>query len=232
MRGRATMNSTGIEARIKALENQLRMALDILEIERLQRIYGYYLEHWMADEIIKLFSDGPDVALEWPEGVFQGKDSIRRYYKSMENTDPEFLHQLMPLSPVIDIAPDGKTAKGRWYSFGGIAMPQGGGVDQSFISGTYENEYVRENGKWKIKRIRWQLNFRARPGKGWVKPERVAAMDPDSKFIGPVPDIPDNRFEFQYPSGYIFPFHFKHPITGKSSSEEQRNKFVKRVKPE
>jgi hypothetical protein len=232
MRRRAAMSATGIEARIKALEDQIRITKGILEIERLQRVYGYYLEHWMADEIIELFSDDPDVALEWPEGVFLGKEGVRRYFKSMESRDPEFLHQLMPLSPVIDVAPDGKTAHGRWYSFGGIAMPQGGGIDQSFISGTYENEYVRENGKWKIKRIRWQLNFRAIPGKGWVKPERVAAMDPDSKFIGPTPDIPDNRFELQYPSGYIFSFHYKHPITGKSSSEEQRNKLVKRVKPE
>jgi len=150
----------------------------------------------------------------------------------MEQKDPEFMHQLMQLSPVVAIYPDGKTVKGRWYSFGGIAIPRGGGVRQSFVSGTYENEYVKENGTWKIKRIRWHLNYNAKPGEGWVKPERVAAIDPNAKFQGPQPDIPDTRFEHQYPSGYIFPFHYKHPITGKETSEGVRNVSLKGMKSE
>jgi hypothetical protein len=197
----------------------LQTLLDMEEIKKLQRIYGYYLEHWMASEIIDLFSDGPDVGLEWPEGKYVGKEGVKRYFETMELNDPEFLHQLMQLSPVIEVDPDGKTARGRWYSFGGVS--------QSFISGTYENEYVKEEGKWKIKRIRWHLNFSARPGEGWVKPERVTAIKPNAEFQGPKPDIPDNRWELQYPSGHIFPFHFKHPVTGKKTTEEQRNASLK-----
>jgi hypothetical protein len=223
------MNAGEMEARIKVLENQLRTVQDILEIERLQRIYGFYLEHWMASEIIDLFSDGPDVALEWPEGKYIGKEGVKRYFSHMEQNDPEFLHQLMQLSPVIDVAADGKTALGRWYSYGGVSVPRGGGVGQTYISGTYENEYVREEGKWKIKRIRWHLNFSAKPGEGWVKPERVAAIAPNSKFDGPQPDVPDTRFENQYPSGHIFPFHFKHPVTGKKTSETKRNASMKKI---
>ncbi|MBN1191467.1 MAG: nuclear transport factor 2 family protein [Dehalococcoidales bacterium] len=223
------MNTEEMEARIKTLEQQLRTVMDIQEIERLQRIYGYYLEHWMADEIIDLFSDGPDAGLEWPEGAYKGKEGVRRYFSSMEKPDPEFLHQLMQLSPVIDVSPDGKTARGRWYSFGGVSVPRGGGVGQSFISGTYENAYVKENGKWKIQRIRWHMNFSAKPGEGWVKPERVAAMDPNAEFEGPKPDVPDTRFALAYPSGHIFPFHFNHPVTGKKTSEEQKNETMKKL---
>jgi hypothetical protein len=225
------VNAEKTESRIKALEAQVRTLqtlLDIEEIKKLQRAYGYYLEHWMAHEIIDLFSDSPDVALEWPEGAYLGKAGVKRYFEGMEQKDPEFLHQLMQLSPVIDINPDGQTAKGRWYSFGGVSMPRGGGVGQSFISGTYENEYIKENGAWKIKRIRWHLNFSAKPGEGWVKPERVAAIDPNAPFNGPKPDIPDTRFELQYPSGYIFPFHYPHPVTGEKTSEEQWNASLKK----
>lgn len=223
-----------LEARMKALEDELRSVKDIQEVEKLQRIYGYYLEHWMASEIIDLFADGPDVALEWPEGKYLGKEAVKRYFERMERKDPEFIHQLMQLSPVVDIDLDGKTARGRWYSFGGVAMPRGGGVNQSFISGTYENEYVKENGKWKIKRIRWHLNFSAKPGEGWVMPERVAAVDPNAQptFRGPTPDIPDSRYSLQYPSRHIFPFHFVHPVTGNQTSEEQRNESVRPVKNE
>jgi hypothetical protein len=221
------MNAEEMEGRITALENQLRAVQDIQEIEKLQRIYGYYLEHWMSGEIIDLFSDSPDVALEWPEGKYLGKESVRRYFEAQDRNNPEFLHQLMQLSPVIDVAPDGKTARGRWYSFGGVSLPRGGGVTQSFMSGTYENEYVKEGGKWKFKRIRWHLNFSAKPGEGWVKPERVKAVDPNASLPGAKPDIPDTRFALQYPSGHIFPFHFKHPVTGKQTTEEQRNASTK-----
>jgi hypothetical protein len=224
------MNAEEMEARIKALEDQVRTLQDIDEIKNLQRAYGYYLEHWMASEIIDLFADGPGVGLEWPEGKYPGKEGVRRYFSEMEKkVDAEFLHQLMQLSPIVDVDPDGTTARGRWYSFGGVSVPRGGGVSQSFISGTYENEYVKEGGKWKIKKIRWHLNFSAKPGTGWVKPERVAAVDPNTPMGGPQPDIPDTRFSQQYPSGYIFPFHYKHPVTGKESTEGLRNANVKGV---
>jgi hypothetical protein len=221
------MTIKDLEAKVKILENQIRALQDTQEIEKLQRIYGYYLEHWMVPEILGLFSESPDVALEWPEGTYLGQDGVRRYFEGdgtwNKKGDPEFLHQLMQVSPVIDIDQAGDTAKGRWYSFGGVAKPLGGGVKQGFMSGTYENEYIKEGGKWKIKRIKWMLNFWATPAEGWVKQERVAAIDPDAKLTDPIPDIPPSDFDTSYPSGYIFPFHYKHPITGKKTSEEQRN---------
>ncbi|MFX1538844.1 MAG: nuclear transport factor 2 family protein [Promethearchaeota archaeon] len=225
------MRMEELETKVKMLENQLRTVQDIQEIEKLQRIYGYYLEHWMVPEILDLFSDGPDVALEWPEGTYLGQEGVKRYFIGdgtwNKQNNPEFIHQLMQVSPVIDIDPDGKTAKGRWYSFGGVAKPLGGGVKQGFMSGTYENEYAKEGGKWKIKRIRWMLNFWATPAEGWVKPERVAAIDPKAKFTNPKPDIPPSDFDTSYPSGYIFPFHYKHPITEKKTNEEQHNATLK-----
>jgi hypothetical protein len=224
------MNVEALEARIDALEKELRTVKDIQEIEKLQRIYGYYLEHWMAKEIIDLFADGPDVGLEWPEGKYNGKDGVRRYFSTMESKDPEFMHQLMQLSPVITIDPDGKTARGRFYSFGGVSLPRGGGVTQSYINGIYENEYVKEDGKWKLKKIRWHLNYVDRPGKGWVNEERIKAVAPGAPLEGPRPDVPDTRFELQYPSGHIFPFHYKHPVTGEDSNEAERNASVKPLK--
>jgi hypothetical protein len=223
------MKNDDMETRIKDLENQLRTLQDIQEIEKLQRTYGYYIEHWMPQEMIDLFSDSPDVAMELPEGTYLKKEGVKRLFQGVEGNIPEFLHQLMMLSPVIDVDQDGKGARGRWYCFGAISIPQGKGVTQSFISGTYENEYIKEGGKWKIKRVKWHINYHAKPGEGWVKPERVVAKDPNAIFEGPKPDIRDNRFVLEYPSGYIFPFHFKHPVTGNKTTEEQRNLSVKGV---
>ena len=38
------------------------------------------------------------------------------------------------------------------------------------------------------------------------------------------------EYDIQYPSGYIYPFHFKHPVTGKITSEAEHNTGLK-LKP-
>lgn len=228
------MKEEELEARIKALENRvkdLQTLIDIEEIKKLQRAYGYYLEHWMADEIIELFADDSDVALifPWNEGTYTGKEGVTRYYKGRFKQQPELLHQIMQLSPIIDVGLDGKTARGRWYGYGAIASPRGEGVGQSIINGIYENEYVKKEGRWKFKSISWALNYMVKPGQGWVAPERLAAADPNFKMSWPEPDIQPTGFNPKYPSGYIFPFHYKHPVTGEKTSEDKLNRSVKNI---
>jgi hypothetical protein len=112
------MKETDMENRIKTLEDQVRTLqalLDVEEIKKLQAAYAYYLEHWMAQEIIDLFADGEGVVLDFPwyEGTYFGKAGVRKYYEGRFKPDREFLHQIMPIAPVIDISPDGLTAHGR-----------------------------------------------------------------------------------------------------------------------
>ena len=159
-----------LEIKVKTLEDKLQTLEDIEEIKKLQRIYGYYLEHWMVPEMLALFSDSPDVALEWPQGTYVGQEGVKRYFKGdgtwNEPNNPELLHQLMQLSPVIDVDPDGKTAKGRWYSWGAVAVPNENGVRQFIMAGIYEAEYVKENGKWKILKLQYNLTLAAPPDQG------------------------------------------------------------------
>jgi hypothetical protein len=221
-----------LEAEIKELKKQIRLLQDIEEIKTLQRKYGYYLEHWMSQEIVDLFADSPDACFDsFPGSKYLGKEGVVRYFFGhFTEPNPEFLHQLMQVQPVIDVSPDGKTAKGRWYGYGPLAIPSGKGVLESIHSGTYENEYVKENGKWKILKLRWKINYTTNPGEGFVKPDRIAAADPINFSKMPKPDTPRKELEARYPSGYIFPFHYKHPITGKETSEGKRNTTVKGVK--
>jgi len=46
---------------------------------------------------------------------------------------------------------------------------------------------------------------------------------------GPQADVP-RTFTPRYPSAYIFPFHYKHPVTGKKTSEDERNASIDGVK--
>jgi hypothetical protein len=225
------MEKEEMEAKIKILENQVRILQDIEEIKKLQRAYGYYLEHWMAQEVIDCFADGPDTALIIWVGTYLGKEGIKRYFSTYwggQEISPEFLHEVMQLSGIVDVESDGKTAKGRWYGWGVIALPFGGGITQAFMGGIYQAEYVKQDGKWKFKRLEFNRTLHFRPGEGWVKPERVAAVDQQKIRQPIVPDLP-RAYEPGYPSGYIIPFHYKHPVTGKETTEGIRNSSLKSI---
>lgn len=208
-----------LEARIKILEDQLRTVQDIEDIKKLQRAYGYYLEHWMAEDVIDLFSDSPDVTVKVFAGEFRGKESIKRFFRHGKDVElrrtenPEFLHQVMQLSPIIDVAPDGRTATGRWYGFGAHTSPVDGGIFQGWMNGVYENEYIKENGKWKILKLHWCMIFHASHREGWVDPGKRIDKVTEPDFSSLKADGPGENS--LYPSGYMCPLHYKNPATGR-----------------
>ncbi len=224
------MAEKGLEAKVKAMEKELQRLKDIEAIRKLEHAYSFYLVMWMPDEIIDLFTDRSDTMLEWPEGTFYGKDGLQRFFGNINpNKDPEFMHQMMHLSDVIDIAEDGKTGRGRWWGFGAMALPMGEGVMQAFACGIYENDFIKEDGVWKLWKIKWVPVYSGTPARGWVKEERLAKPRPPGEGAGGLPDWwkpdkPPKGIPYGYPSGYILPFHFKHPVTGKETTEEKRNK--------
>ncbi|MGD0795793.1 MAG: nuclear transport factor 2 family protein [Dehalococcoidales bacterium] len=215
-----------METRIKELENQVVKLKDLEDINRLQKSYGYYMEHWMYEDIIDLFSDSPDTVLNLMAGIFLGKEGVRKYFGGMTEMtqSPEFLHQIMQLSGIVDIADNGKSAKGRWYGFGPVALPIGKGVYQFFADGTYIADYIKEDGVWKILKLMWNPLYTAPPEKGWVKPERIATIEKGTlRTLGNIQADKPRDIDPQYPSGYIVPFHYRHPVTGKPSTEVKRN---------
>jgi SnoaL-like domain len=219
------MNLNEVEAKVKILaetvaklEARLKTAEDIEEIKKLQRIYGFYLTHWMGQEIVDLFSNDPDVCLVLIYGKFLGKEGIGKYFLLRKQT-PELLFAMMQLSGVIDVAPDGKTAKGRWFGYSYQAVPVKKGVRADNTLGVYENEYVKEDGKWKFKKVEFRLIISCPFGECWVAPEKLVSESDLSDEEPFKPDLPfttdEEMYSTRYPSGRILPFHYKHPITGK-----------------
>ncbi len=230
-----------LEAKVRELESQvksLQTLWDIEQIKKLQKAYGYYLINWLHEELIDCFAKRPDTLLEWPEGIFKGTDGPKRFFSQInKKKDPEFMHQMMQLSGIVDMEPDGERAKGRWWGFGAMAIPAGsmidqtgGGVNQAIACGVYEIEYIKEGGTWKILKLKWVPVFNGPVGEGWVSPERRAkkkertvlgtvAFPASWKADGPPPSV-----NYEYPSGRVLPFHYKHPVTGKKTTEEKRNR--------
>ena len=224
------MNNATLAARVEALEKQVReqqkeltRLSDIEAIKRLQKAYGYYVEHMMYQEIVDCFADSPEVILDWLEGKYLGKAGVRKYFEFMKTAPPDFAHQVMPIAGIVDVEPDGKRAKGRWYAFGGIFIPREGSVRRSFVSGIYEMGYIKEGGVWKILSIKWVIPYAVRIPDGWAMPEDINRPFLEGQFRGPAPDIPIDRQDPRYVSGDIFPFHYRHPVTGRETSEAEKN---------
>src|SRR5580658_8200334 len=110
---------------------------------------GHYVELGLWNDFADLFT--ADAVTNYQSGV-RGKDAIRKLFfdqvgqgklgLSEGRIYPHILFQ-----PVVTLASDGRTAKGRWRI---LAMLGGLGGSATWYSGVYENEYVLDNGAWKI----------------------------------------------------------------------------------
>ncbi len=207
-------------ATLAELEARLTRLSDIKEIQKLQHIYGYYQDYCEWLKIVDLFTNNDPSVEESDRGVYKGKEGVRRYYVDLLGGGPNkpirpgYLGIMFQLQGVITIEPDGESAKGRWYGMGMEAKPtitvHEGELRQTWIHGIYENEYVKEDGCWKFKKLHFNLVFRTPYESGWLKVPVVGQNGPD-----PVvkPDAPPTAYH-PYPSGYHLPISFKHPFTG------------------
>jgi hypothetical protein len=205
---------------VKKLESGLQAAQDIEAIKKLQRSYSYYLEHWEEEQLLGLWSHSSDITAEINDsGQYKGWEQVKRYfhfpyhysaYEGLEKAPPEYLHIGMPIGGIVDLDKGGKTAKGRWYGLFLVAQPRGGKFGAFIGTGIWENEYIKEEGIWKLKKIFWNDIFSCPWEDGWVKTPVLENLPPKDR---PAPG--PNTHYLTYPSGYVFPYHYKHPVTGK-----------------
>jgi len=219
------MNSAELEAKVKMLEEEIRTLKDIEEIKTLQRIYGYYLDNDMNDDVIKLFSDNTESVEVADRGVFLGKEGVRKFFKlalgkGLTKPPPELsLHLVMQHQGVVHVAQDGKTAKGRWQGWMVGVKPVAGVNRQIWGHGIYENDYVKEDGKWKFKKLYFYLTFQTPYEDGWLKTPVISRLERD-----PVkPDKPSTAY-FPYPSGYKVPCHWKTPVTDAGNARKRKKR--------
>jgi hypothetical protein len=141
------------EARVDLLEFKLENIESVRAIKRLQYAYGHYTEMGLWNDFADLFTD--DAKTNYSQGA-QGKAEVRKLFFDQVGQGklgladgriyPHILFQ-----PVINLSPDGRTAKGRWRI---LAMLGGLNGGATWYSGVYENEYVLDNGAWKISLLR------------------------------------------------------------------------------
>jgi hypothetical protein len=90
--------------------------------------------------------------------------------------------------------------------------------------------YIKEGGTWKILSIKWVVPYAVRITDDMMPPPTNLAAFRDMP--GPKPDVPMDLTDRRYAKGYILPFHFKHPVTGKETTESVRNARLKPLEGE
>src|SRR5262249_51972071 len=128
---------------------------DASAIKRLQRAYGYYLDQALWDDVANLFASDATIEIGL-DGVYVGQKGVREYLYRLGGGHKGLkmgqLNEHYVLQPVVNVAPDGLSAKARWR-----AVILAGQLNESAVwgEGTYENEYVKQNGVWKISKLHW-----------------------------------------------------------------------------
>jgi len=208
-----TSQPTAREAEIAGLQGRADRLKDANDIKRLQRAYGYYVDKAEWDQVADLFA--LDGSVEYAnEGVYLGQSRVREYLKRLGGGHNGLvegqLNNHMILQPVVHVAPDGASAKGRWRALIQVGQYK---KDAQWGEGTYENEYVKEGGVWKIRKLHWYVSFLAPYEGGWAK------VKPLDAFVGAVvkdfpPDKPPTVDYKPYPAAFVPPYHYENPITG------------------
>ncbi len=178
------------------------------EIENLQRIYGYYVDRGMWDEVADLFASDATIEMGL-RGVYVGQARIRKF---LEAAGPRVvdgvLNDHLQLQIVADVAPDGLTAQARSRELAMTGVYQGQGA---WSEGVFENTFVKQGGVWKFKSMHFYPTFITDYDQGWAKDAQPAP--------GPIAELPPDRpptevYEI-YPKAHVPPFHYRNPVTGK-----------------
>ena len=204
-----------LRERLAKVETRAARVDDVDKIENLQGSYGYYTDKMLWDEVLDLFTS--DATLEiGPSGVYVGKDSIRRYLYSLsggkQGPIEGVLNDHFQLQPIVTVAADGQAAKARWRLFL-ITGVSGSGSGGNWGEGTYENEYVKQDGAWKISKLHWYATFVAPYEGGWRNVSKKP-LDAYALGRGVAPDRPPSETYESYPGVYVPPFHYPNPVSG------------------
>jgi hypothetical protein len=183
---------------------------DQADVTNLQDTYGYATDRKLWDQVADLFTGNGTLELGL-QGVYVGKASIRHALDQFgqqglrdgERNDHVYLQTL------VSVAPDGRTAKARGVEL--IMSSAPGGRNGELTEGTFENTFLKQDGRWTIQSVHFYPRMIVDAAAGWAKSAKPAPR-PSKEFP---PDRPPTTPYEIYPKFAVAPFHFDNPVTGK-----------------
>jgi SnoaL-like domain len=151
-----------IRLRLAQLESGLHKAQALRDIKRLQYSYAHYAESGLWLDLGDLFATNG--VAHYAQGDFRGPESLRKFYlqelgRGQLGLAEGRIYPHIMIQPVVTIAEDGKTARGRWHV---IAMLGSYGASASWAGVVYENRYVFEDAVWKISELSYSSQYSGR----------------------------------------------------------------------
>jgi hypothetical protein len=187
-------------ARIEQLERRAQEAEDYRDLVNLQGAYGYYVDKGLWDKAADLFARDGTLEIAG-RGVYVGQDRVRQYLHQLPAYGDGTIFNHMQLQPVLHIDSSAGTARGRWRT---LMMVGFLGREGRWGEATYENGYVREDGRWRIASLHGIINFYAEYDEGWHR----GGVPLLRATHGIEPDRPQT-FEYEaHPKAVIAPFHY------------------------
>lgn len=159
-------------------DERIRRVWDVLEIKNVMARHAYYHAYNQhqkeLDEIwVKKPENQKTASFGQNWGYQVGMDAIQKYYgdqniidhqedlKAMIEKYPDIedkpenlglgqmlIHQLS--TPYIEVAADGQTAQGLWYSPGHVTVAHPDRVDAMWMYERYGVDFIKEDGEWKM----------------------------------------------------------------------------------
>ena len=141
----------------KTIEQKTAQLWDESEIRKLMTRYAYYGYARTWELVPDMFAKRDDIWIDCEGfGVFDGPKGIETFFvhwhHSMEGDAKGIvtLHSLT--TDIIEVASDGRTARGMWLSPGAEARrrAQDNALESYWIWGLYAIDFIKEDGHWKF----------------------------------------------------------------------------------
>ena len=142
---------------IEQLEKRLQALEDMEKIKKLHQAYIDLMDNLRYEEVLDLFTE--DATSEIRQfGVKKGKQEMATIYLDVlakRRGDTRFDGHLA-VQPDIEV--DGDTAKGTWLIYMLFSKPE-----LAWVQGKNECEYKKENGQWKISKLKFTRTLASDP---------------------------------------------------------------------
>ncbi len=144
------MSLEDLEKRIQALE-------DLEEIKRLHQHYINLMDNLRYADVLDLFTEDATVDIR-NSGIKKGRKEMAEIYIDVlaKNRGSIRYDGHMAIQP--DIKVDGNTAKGTWLIYMLFSKPV-----IEWVQGKNECEYRKENGRWKISKLKFTRTLASDP---------------------------------------------------------------------
>ena len=156
------------------LERRLREAEDLRAIANLKAEYCHLLDTRRPLAAGALFSEDGVWDGGAMFGLYEGRDNVSGFFEQVQRESLMFSMHVIS-NPFLELR-GADEAFGRWY----LTMPctfRGPEGDTAvWGSAVYEDEFVRQDGRWQARRMTLGSQFWTPHGRGWVE-QRFVGID-------------------------------------------------------